>query len=148
MQHTVKKAIDNKVFINGSIDGYTVGAIDGTKFFGSNKKSCPECLTSQQHHFHNGAVMSIIGNGPKLTVGFAMARPGEDPAVKDEGEQNVAKRPISDVAITYPNLIDVVVYDALACNSQRINHCLNLVSLLLCEPKTTRTTASSKSRRR
>ena len=82
LQHTVKKAIDNKVFINGTIDDYTVGAIDGTKFFGSNKKSCPECLTSQQHHFHNGAVMSIIGNGPKLTVGFAMARPGEDPAVK------------------------------------------------------------------
>ena len=43
LQHTVKKAIENKVFINGTIDGYTVGAIDGTKFFGSNKKSCPEC---------------------------------------------------------------------------------------------------------
>jgi len=42
--HIVKKAVENKVFENGTIDGYTVVAIDGTKFFGSNKKSCPECL--------------------------------------------------------------------------------------------------------
>jgi hypothetical protein len=33
LQHTVNKAIENKVFINGTIDGYTVGAIDGTNFF-------------------------------------------------------------------------------------------------------------------
>ena len=36
-QHIVKKAIENKAFENGTIDGYTVVAIDGTKFFGSNK---------------------------------------------------------------------------------------------------------------
>ena len=42
-QHIIKKAIYNKVFENGTIDGYTVVAIDGTKFFGSNKKSCVEC---------------------------------------------------------------------------------------------------------
>jgi hypothetical protein len=35
--HIVKTAINNKVFENGTIDGYTVVAIDGTKFFGSNK---------------------------------------------------------------------------------------------------------------
>lgn len=34
----------NKVFENGTIDGYTVIAIYGTKFFGSNKKGCPESL--------------------------------------------------------------------------------------------------------
>ena len=33
------KVIDNKVFTNGTINGYTVAAIDGTKIFGSNKKS-------------------------------------------------------------------------------------------------------------
>ncbi len=38
----IKKSLKNKVFENGTIDGYTVVAIDGTKFFGSNKKSCPE----------------------------------------------------------------------------------------------------------
>jgi len=35
-QHIVKKSVENKVFKNGTIDGYTVVAIDGTKFFGSN----------------------------------------------------------------------------------------------------------------
>ena len=34
----IKKAIENKTFVNGTIDGYTVVAIDGTKIFGSNKK--------------------------------------------------------------------------------------------------------------
>ena len=60
----VKKAIENKVFGNGTIDGYTVVAIDGTKFFGSNKKSCSECLRINKrettHCFHSGAVMSTV----------------------------------------------------------------------------------------
>ncbi|MDR3585792.1 MAG: hypothetical protein P4L59_10790 [Desulfosporosinus sp.] len=34
--HIVKKSVENKVFENGTIDGYTVAAIDGTKLFGSN----------------------------------------------------------------------------------------------------------------
>ena len=41
-QQIVKTAVENKVFENGTIDGYMVVAIDGTKFFGSNKKSCSE----------------------------------------------------------------------------------------------------------
>ena len=57
-QHIMKKAIANKVFENGTIDGYTVVAIDGTKFFGSNKESCPECLRNDNHNFHSGVVMS------------------------------------------------------------------------------------------
>ena len=61
-QHIVKKSVENKVFEKGTIDGYTVVAIDGTKFFGSTKKSCPECLKNPKgkktHCFHSGAVMS------------------------------------------------------------------------------------------
>lgn len=34
----VKKAIENKTFGKGTIDGYTVEAIDETKIFGSNNK--------------------------------------------------------------------------------------------------------------
>lgn len=33
--HIIKKSVENKVFENGTIDGYTVAAIDGTKFFGA-----------------------------------------------------------------------------------------------------------------
>ncbi len=34
----VKISIENKVFVNGTINGFTVAAIDGTKLFGSYKK--------------------------------------------------------------------------------------------------------------
>ena len=129
-QHIVKKAVENKAFENGTIDGYTVVAIDGTKFFGSNKKSCPECLKNTKgektHCFHSGAVMSTVGMGPKLVIGFEMYNPGKDSASKDEGELNVGKRLISSVVKSHRNLIDVVVYDALACNSIWINHCEDL----------------------
>ena len=67
LAHTVKKSIENKVFYNGTIDGYTVGAIDGTKLFGSYKKCCSECLTSTKngktHFYHYASVMSTIGDG-------------------------------------------------------------------------------------
>ncbi|WP_243450439.1 hypothetical protein [Desulfosporosinus sp. Sb-LF] len=39
---------------------------------------------------------------------------------------NVGKRLIADVAKSHRNLMDVVVYEALACNSIWINHCQNL----------------------
>ena len=129
-QHIVKTAVENKVFENGTIDGYMVAAIDGTKFFGSNKKSCSECLKNvkgeKTHCFHSGAVMSTVGIGPKLVIGFEMYKPGQDSVSKDEGELNVGKRLISSVMKSHNKLIDVVVYDALACNSIWINHCKNL----------------------
>lgn len=69
-KYIIKKAVENKVFENGTIDGHTMAAIDGTKFFGSNKKSCAECLRNKAHCFHSGAVMSIVGDGPKLVIDF------------------------------------------------------------------------------
>lgn len=46
LKHIIKKAQKNKVFQNGTIGGLTVAAIDGSKLFGSNVKSCPECMTN------------------------------------------------------------------------------------------------------
>ena len=127
--HTVKKSIENKVFDGGTIDGYTVAAIDGTKFFGSNRKCCPKCLTSTKngktHFYHYGSVMVMIGDVPKLVLGFQECKPREN-YLKDEGEMVASKQLILDVAGTYRNFIDVVVYDALACHSDWINFCVNL----------------------
>ncbi len=103
-----------------------VGAVDGTKFFGSKKKSCPKCLTSKDHFYHSGVVMSTVGNGQKLVVGFDTYKPGEDSAKNDEGELNAVKRLLTNILKTYSNLFDVVFYDALACNWQWFNHCLGL----------------------
>jgi len=107
---------------NGTIDGYTVAAIDGTKLFGSNKKSCIECCKTKTrnnyiHHFHNAAFMSLIGKEPRLIIDFEMYKGTEDSSKKDEGELTVAKRLLSKVVKEHKHTIDVVVYDALACNS-------------------------------
>ncbi|NRT73815.1 hypothetical protein [Clostridium beijerinckii] len=86
-EYIIKKTVENKVFKNGTIDGYTVDVIDGTKFFGSNKKNYPECLRNKANYFHSGAVMLIVGDGPKIVIDFENYRPGQDSESKDEGEQ-------------------------------------------------------------
>ena len=130
LRHNFKKAINNKVFAGGTIDGYIVGAIDGTKFFGSNKKNCGKCLTTtttksgKTHSYHSGAVMSTIGDGPKLVIDFEMYKPGVDAVSKDEGELSVAKRLLERALTNHANLLDIVVYDALACNAGWFNSCI------------------------
>ncbi len=47
LENTVKKAIKNKVFSNGTIDGYMVGAVDGTKFFGKQEEELPQMFDQQ-----------------------------------------------------------------------------------------------------
>ena len=92
----IRKAVNNKVFRNGSIDGYTIAAIDGTKLFGISKKCCEKCLTTyvkrNPHYYHSGAVMSLVGNAPNLVLNFEMYNPKVDSTSKDEGELNVTKR--------------------------------------------------------
>ncbi len=55
-----------------------------------------------------------------------MYNPKIDSSKKHEGEQNVAKRLLSRVLSTHKKFIDVVVYDALVCNSTWFNHCTAL----------------------
>lgn len=92
----MNKAFRNKVVKEGTIAGYRVAAVDGTKLFGSNKKSCDKCLKSRRHDYHSGVVMSLI---------------------KDEGEITASKRLISRVSKQFNGKSGVIVYDALACNS-------------------------------
>ena len=126
----IKKAKRNKVFDEGTVDGYTVAAIDGTKLFGSYKKSCHECCTTRvrnrkTQYFHSAAFMSLIGKEPRLIIGLELYKGTEDSSEKDEGELTVAKRLLSRVCKEHKNTLDVVVYDALACNSSWINYCMN-----------------------
>ena len=97
-----------------------MAAIDGTHLFGSYKKYCPECLTTiikgRKYYYHYASVMSIIGDGTKLTLGFEMCRPREELS-RDEGELIASKQLVSDVVGTYRNFVDIVVYDSLAYNS-------------------------------
>ena len=48
--------------------------------------------------------MSIVGEGPKLVIDFENYRPGEDSVSKDEGEQNVAKRLLTEVVSVHKTM--------------------------------------------
>jgi len=89
-RHIISKAIGNKAFDNGTIDGYTVAAVDGTKFFGSYLKQCGNCLSTvikgKDYFYHSGVVMSVIGDAPKVVIDFEMYDPKMDSDNKDEGE--------------------------------------------------------------
>ena len=76
------------------------------------------------YHYHSGAFLSIIGEGPRLILDFECYQGSSDSNNKDEGELTIAKRLLSRVAKNHKKLLDVVVYDALACNSMWINHCI------------------------
>jgi len=71
-QDIVKKAVENKVFENGTIDGYMVVSIDGTKFFGSNKTSCSECLKNTKgkttHYRECGLEHCFVHGGKSVEV--------------------------------------------------------------------------------
>lgn len=97
LDQIIKKAVRNKVFDQGTIDGFTVAVMDGTKFFGSKIKQCIQCLVSGEHNSHSGVVMSTIGAGPKMVLGFEMFRPGIDSTSKNEGELNAAERLLASV---------------------------------------------------
>jgi hypothetical protein len=130
LKYGISKARDNKVFEAGMINGLTVVAIDGTQTFNSDKKSCENCLKSfkkgkkEQRNSHSSMVLSTVGEGARLVIDFEQYKPGEDKAVKDEGELTAAKRLIKRVSENQKKLIDVVVYDAIACNSEWINACI------------------------
>jgi len=68
--------------------------------------------------------MSIVGDGAKLVIDFENYRLRQDSVSKGEGEQSAAKRLLTDVVSVHKRLIEVGVYDALACNSVWINHCI------------------------
>ncbi len=62
---------------------------------------------------------------PRIILDYECYHGTMDSSNKDEGELTVAKRLLTRVVKTHRNLIDVVVYEALACNSSWINHCLD-----------------------
>ena len=125
------KTRENKVFDNGTINGLVVCAIDGTQTFNSDKKKCENCLSvlksnkNDYRNHHSSVVLSTVGNvRTKLVVDFEQYKPGIDNASKNEGELTAAKRLINRVSKEHKNFVDVIVYDALACNSEWINACI------------------------
>lgn len=61
-----------------------------------------------------------------IVVDFEQYKPGIDKALKNKGELTAAKRLIKRVYKEHKNFVDVIVYDALACNPEWINICIKL----------------------
>jgi hypothetical protein len=130
LTHGIRKAKENKAFDNGTIDGLVIAAMYGTQVYNSDKKDCEHCLKAykkgktEQRNFHSIVVLSTIGDDAKLVIDFEPYRSGIDEATKDEGELTTAKRLIQRVSDNHKKLIDVIVYDAIACNSVWMNTCI------------------------
>lgn len=70
--------------------------------------------------------MSLIGDGVNLVIDYEMIKHKKEANDTGEGELIAAKRLLNSTVLAHKGLIDVVAYDALACNSIFINHCLEL----------------------
>lgn len=60
-------------------------------------------MTSDNHNYDSGVVMSLVGEGPRLIIDFVMMNPKEDDLKKDEGEMTAYKRLISRLTKTMKN---------------------------------------------
>lgn len=70
--------------------------------------------------------MSLVGDGVNLVIDYEMIKHKTDVNDTGEGELITAKRLLNSVVSAHKGMIDVIAYDALACNSIFINHCLEL----------------------
>lgn len=125
----IKKIRKNKTFINGTIDGLTVVAIDGVELFSSDKKCCKECLTrvrkdGKTEYFHRSVVAMTVGCDPHVILGEDFLKP-RDGSEKDEGELTGGKRLIDNLYKNFKHFADVIVCDALYLNAPFINTVLS-----------------------
>jgi len=116
---------ENKTFENGTIDGYSVCAFDGTNVHTSGKKKCSECATmkikGKYYYGHKSIVAMTIGkemnyvlNQVNLEVKSERTEINkktyeENIITKSEGEQTGAKTLIKEL----PEWIDIIVGDSL-----------------------------------
>ena len=77
-ERIVRQAVRNKALDAGTIDGYTVAAIDGTNLFKTRKPSCDDCIRKngygKVYYAHSCTVMSLIGDGANLVIDFEMIK--------------------------------------------------------------------------
>jgi len=126
----IKKAVRNKVLDEGTIDGYTVAAIDGTRLFRTEKAHCNDCLhtsnNGKQYFYHECSVMSLIGDNANLVIDYEMAKRKCADKKTSQSEIITSKNLLNRVVSDHNGFIDVIAYDALALSSPFINECINL----------------------
>ncbi len=124
----VKKSVRNKAYRDGTIDGYVVAAVDGTKLFGSTNKSCEHCLSSslkngKTYYSHYASFMYLVGEGARQVLDFELYNGMQKSKEKDEGEIKASKRLLEKVNKKHKGLVDVIVYDGYGSKVEWINEC-------------------------
>ena len=124
-EETIDRMKRNRIFREGTIDGYVVAAVDGVELFSSTAKSCPECLSrthqnGKTEYFHRSVVCMTVGKNPHIILGQEMLKP-RDGNEKDEGELTGGKRLIRRLKKRHGHFADVIVADALYLNAPFIN---------------------------
>ena len=126
----IKKTMRNKVLNEGTIDGYNVAAIDGTRLFRTEKAHCNDCLhtsnNGKQYFYHECSVMSLIGDNTNLVIDYEMTKRKSADMKTSQSEIIASKNLLNRVASEHNGFIDVIAYDALALSSPFINECINL----------------------
>ncbi|MEX1377843.1 MAG: hypothetical protein AB1Z23_10300, partial [Eubacteriales bacterium] len=126
----IKKAVRNKVLDQGTIDGYTVAAIDGTRLFRTEKDHCVDCLHTsnrgKEYYYHECSVMSLIGDNANLVIDYEMVKRRCSDKQTSQSEIITSRNLMNRVVLEHNGLIDVLAYDALALNAPFINECNSL----------------------
>jgi len=108
----IRKAVRNKVLNEGTIEGYTVAAIDGTRLFRTDKAHCDECLCTsnrgKQYYYHECSVMSLIGENANLVIDYEMAKRKSIDIETSQSEIVTSRNLLNRVASEHNGLIDVL----------------------------------------
>jgi len=125
----ITRARRNKVFAGGTIDGFSVVAIDGTEVFRttSERWSCKHCRRSVYNkgeadetiYYHENLVgAAYVGKPPNLIIGLEQIAPGE-------GETTAALRLIKSLNQCHYRYADILVFDALFAKAPVIKEVLS-----------------------
>ena len=111
----IKRAVRNNVYNvynEGTIDGYTVAAIDGTNLFNIRIPYCDDCIYTNKRgkicYAHACTVMSLIGEGANLVIDYEMIKHRKEANDTGEGELIAAKRLLNRAVSAHKGLIDLI----------------------------------------
>ena len=128
----ILKAKENKLYRNGSIDGYVVAGIDGTETFKSYKKDWKNSYKAKikvkgyengkrieierEYHKQINIFAKIVGKRPGLIIDYEVVTCNGNEG-KQEYEPNVGIKLVRKLKESYGRGIDIIVADAMYLDS-------------------------------
>ena len=127
-KNIIKKAKENKIYRNGTIENLVVVGIDGTEAFGSYKREWDNCynkriknkkivegkeqIVEEVYHEQISVFARIVGKRPGVLLGYEKVTCNGNEG-KQEFEPNVGIKLVKKLKDTYGRGIDVIVGDAI-----------------------------------